>query len=162
MKLVFAILTTGLFCACALFGPQERWAELEIKKIPSEELWDVAKGAMRHANFKIQEEDRARGVLASAWDLWLSPYARQEKRERATIQIEPAADGSFKLRVRVEKEINNSLSGTMNPEAADWTPTADDELRARAIVQYILLKTEDFGPSQDFYERRKMREGTGG
>lgn len=146
---------------CALFGwgkPEEQWQEREVRNVGWDDLWQLAKRALAQGRFKVSEADEVEGRIQSAWQYGLSPYSREEKRERATFLVDRKGEGRHLLRVRVEVERNREMSKTMNPEGADWAPAADNPDVARFLLYYVLARTQEFGPSPEFYKKQPWRE----
>lgn len=146
--------------SCALFGlgePEEVWVEKEVREAPFEDLWEVAKQAFAHARYAVKEQDTVSGQLVSSWRFELNPYSREEKRYRATMQLQRKGGGVVLLRARVEKQGNDKMEATMDPERGDWKPEGDDEDQARFLIQYLLLKTKSFGPSDEFYRKERWK-----
>ena len=153
----------GLFLlqGCALFGggkSEEQWQEREVQNVSWDDLWQLSKQALVQGRFTVVDVDEVEGRIQSAWQYGLSPYSREEKRERATFVIQRQASDRYLVRVRVESEKNKDMTKTMNPEGAKWVPGSDNPDLARFLLQYVLSRTQQFGPSKEFYQRQPWKE----
>lgn len=160
-----ALLALSAFAlpSCALFGlaePEQHWVEKEVRGVQFEDLWDVSKQALAHGRYTVKDEDKVAGEIVSSWRFELNPYSREEKRYRATMQLKRHDSGAVLLRARVEREGNTKMESTMDPEKGDWKPEGEDEDQSRFLLQYVLLKTKSFGPSEEFYKKERWKKPT--
>ncbi len=142
MKIAAAFCLVFLISGCTLFrkGAEPQWQEAEIGNMVWDDLLQITREAFRRSEFKLSDENLIERRFESAWRYQLSPYSREEKREKAT--LEWIANGDrFSLRVRVQQQKNHDLTKSMNPEEADWRDAPDNVDAAKFLVQFLVIRT---------------------
>ena len=120
-----------------LSGPEPQWQEIRVSGVGVDDLWTVVTTSLNRAGFKALDLDRTSGTGTTGWDVSLFPYAGGGWRERAHVRVEAAGDRAWKVGVRVEKEMNETVKRTMDESQAEWEPEEDDAQRARVVAQRI-------------------------
>ncbi|MDP6539908.1 MAG: hypothetical protein QF410_10235 [Planctomycetota bacterium] len=131
-------LLPSLACACAS-APPAQWVEDEVPGPSDRVLAEVSRLAMEAQGFHVVVRgfDPLERLASSVWEPDLHPFSGEGFRERAHVRYEPVAPGRILLGVRVERQINKNIARPLELDHADWVESADNPVRARAILQYI-------------------------
>lgn len=117
--------------------PKEEWVESEVGTRSEQVLWEVALLSLDKAGFPVGlGADPASRRIESGWQRSLAPFKGAGWREKATIQYERLPDRRYQVRVRVQRETNESLR-PLDLSFAKWTPRDDNTGRAKIIIQYL-------------------------
>ncbi len=137
---VWPLLVLGS-CALGSSLPDPQWFEHDLRTSPPvRDLLHASQFAVMRAGFPPGELDLPGKTLRSGWDERLSPFADRGRRSQATVQVVERADRSLQLRVRVEVQKNTESLQPLRAAAADWEPIAEDLMRARLVLEQILVR----------------------
>ncbi len=134
-----------LFCllllstACQSTTPKPVWVEREVPLASQRVLWEVSRLAMEREGFPVLMtgfEARSREAH-SGWRIDLHPFKGEGFRERAVIGYDTGPAGKLLIRARVQHEINDNIAKPLDPAHASWKPAADNEGRAKVMLQYV-------------------------
>lgn len=136
-----AILALALIpcVACSTLSPKitPRWIDEEVETGSEQVLWEVVLMTLDREGYPIGSgANPAKREVETSWREVLQPFRGRGFRERATVRLEPLPERRYRVRVRVERETNESLRPT-DPVHAEWKPAADDEGAAQRLMQYI-------------------------
>ena len=134
-----ALVLAALVASCSVLSPSttEEWVESEVGTRSEQVLWEVALLSLDKAGFPVgMGADPAARRIETGWQRSLAPFKGAGWREKATIQYERLPDRRYEVKVRVERETNESLR-PLDPSFAKWTPRDDNAARARIILQYL-------------------------
>lgn len=133
LALALALAATG----CASNKVVPRWIDGQVPASSEQVLWEVVLMALEREGYPVGTgADPAKRTVESNWREVLQPFKGQGFRERATVRLEPLSDDTFGVRIRVERETNESLRPT-DPVHAEWKPAPDHEEAARRLLQYL-------------------------
>lgn len=131
-------------CSCALFQRQihPRWTEGQVKSNSEGVLYEVIHVSLQKAGYPVGVgADRSARQVVSGWFTSGAPFKDKGYRQRATVEYAPnpsdVALGQFTIRVRIQREINESLR-PLDPRYADWAETEDNLQEAERVLQYIV------------------------
>lgn len=141
MKLVpclISLVSLALLAACASRPPPAEWRDGEIAAASENVLWEVTVIALEKEGYPVGAGlDPAEGRAVSGWRSSLAPFKGKGWRARAHVEYERAAPGRYRLRVRVERELNQDGVRPLDPSYAEWEPAPDDVERANVLLQRI-------------------------
>jgi hypothetical protein len=136
-----AAIAALLFAAagCQSAGPERSEAERVEVAAPSDSiLRQVTLLALDKSGFPPgTEAARADLQVTSGWDTSLAPFKGEGFRERAVVRYERVEGGRYGVEVRVARERNDELERPLDPALAKWKSEADNEERARIVLQHI-------------------------
>jgi hypothetical protein len=145
-SLFVVFLSTGLAGACATNPePPGVWREVELTAPSDRVLWQLSHLSLSKMDFpRGAVNDPASGTIQTGWRTRLHPFQGEGYRERAEIQIRPVESGSWMVRTRVGKQINEALLNPLDPSRAEWKWTRDDRNTAAILLMHIrsLLEPE--------------------
>jgi len=75
-------------------------------------------------------------TVTTGWRESTAPFKGKGWREKATVQYAPVGGGRFEVRIRVERETNESLR-PLDPEYAKWKPAPDHPPSGQRVLQYV-------------------------
>ncbi|MDF1837399.1 MAG: hypothetical protein P1V35_06010 [Planctomycetota bacterium] len=143
MKSTHALLTVLLlafgFSSCNLFRAHhpEQWQKTTIMTPNQKVLFEGLVLALRKEDFKVGSgADAGAHRVVSGWRNHASPFKGRSYRERAIVLYEPQEDGGFLVRVRVERELNQSIRPLL-PGSAKWERAPDQPEVSKRILQYV-------------------------
>lgn len=137
MKNLVAVLLLLALAGCKS-KPKPIWIDDQLEARSERLLWEVLRLSLDRADFAVgtgaEPSDRR---IESAWMVDASPFKGQGFRRKAHVEYTPSESktGVFQVRIRVEKEINESFKG-IDLRYADWKTAPDDEAAARRIAQF--------------------------
>ena len=159
------MITIGRRCAaiavtlCALVAlsgckskPEPQWVDATFDVRSENLLWTVLRQALDRAEFAVgSEADPSQRRIVSAWKVDASPFKGRGFRSKAHVEFSPSSEADngqesgWAVRVRVEKETNESFKG-LDLRYAEWKAAPDDVAAAGRIVQFArsLLGGGDF------------------
>lgn len=157
--LMAALLAVALGACSSLYRRvQPQWVEADLPAGSQKVLFEVAHLSLDKAGFDVGVgADPAGHKLSSNWYVSESPFRGKGYRERATLEYSEAeTDGEFHVRVRIEREVNNSPR-PLSAEHREWEQDQDNVARANHVLQYmrIYLGADEFevgAPRRDFRE----------
>ncbi|GEM_PF-1542005 len=131
------------FSSCSLLQRQiyPRWVEGEVKSNSEGVLFDVIQVSLQKAGYPVGVgADRGARQVVSGWYSSGAPFKGKGYRQRATVEYShdaaPDSVGQFSIRVRIQREINDSFR-PLDPRYADWTEAEDNPQEAERVLQYI-------------------------
>jgi hypothetical protein len=127
------------FSSCRLFQARhpEQWMESNIATQNQKNLFEGVVLALAKEDFRVGSGADAGGQeVVSAWRNHASPFKGRSFRERALVRYEMRKEGGFLVRVRVEREINQSIRPLV-PNSAKWEDGPDQPDISKRILQYI-------------------------
>lgn len=128
----------GLFSSCHIFYERvvPQWQEAELECTSSKAMFELSVLALDKAGFFIGEgSDPAKSTLRSGWATSTSPFKGRGYRDKAHVVYETLRPGVFLMKVRVERETNESFR-PLEPEHAAWEPAQDNPNAALRVIQY--------------------------
>lgn len=139
---VAPVLLLGL-SSCALFERQIRphWIEGKVKCNSESVLYDVIHLSLENASYPVgMGADGSARQIVSGWFRSGAPFKGKGYRQRATVEYAPVSGaitrGEFVVRVRVQREINESFR-PLDPRYADWEESPDNPEEGERVLQYI-------------------------
>lgn len=136
LVLILALLPTS--CASTDDHGGEVWSDVVVEAPSLEVLWQVTKLAFQRENFPVQNRfDVATRTTVTGWETSLAPFKGDGYRERAEVRYEALGSGSYELEARVVRETNECLARPLDISYAKWRSAADNDARARILLQRI-------------------------
>jgi hypothetical protein len=130
-------------------GDDPRWVEQTVADATRADVARLVQTVLER-EYTIQRSDLSTGEIETTW-LYGGYEARSRKqlRERVVVEMEHEDDGSIRLRLRVQQEINEELGRMLAQGDGDWKAYVDDETQARILAQHIrVLLREDPEPER--------------
>lgn len=145
IALLLACMLSGLCSSCHLFYTtiSPAWEEIELECSSRKRMFDASALALSKAGFPLGTgANPAKSTLRTGWSTSGSPFKGRGYRERAHVTYEQAKKGWFLLRVRVEREINQSFR-PLEEQYSKWEASPDSSESARRVIQFAsaLLRT---------------------
>lgn len=155
-SLILAPLTVLLFsCASTDEGLAGDWVETEVRAPSVTVLWKVTEYSLRSEEFPVQTRfDGTTTLATTGWNVSLAPFKGQGYRERARVRYEPLGNGEYLVGTRVERQTNEALAKPLDITYAKWKGDADNEARARVLLQRIRAR---LGADKEFEVGEKPR-----
>ncbi len=144
-----------LFAGCnaaSRYDPE--WVGQEVKAPSDRVLWECTVIAFEKQGFPVGAGfDPATRTATSGWRNDLSPFrgmgdGRQGFREQATIRFRPAGPQTYRIDVRVQRQVNNDIARPLDLSYADWKDAPDDTQEALLLLQLIRSQVGDFSEFQ--------------
>ena len=133
LLLVFGLSSCNLFRA----RHPEQWQQTTIDTQNQKNLFEGLVLALKKENFKVGSGADAGGHrVVSGWRSHASPFKGRSYRERAILLYEGTEDGRFLVRVRVERELNQSIRPLV-PNSAKWERAPDQPDVSNRILHYV-------------------------
>lgn len=140
--------------SCSLFVAKiyPQWTEGHVKTDSESVLYDVVHISLQRAGYPVGVgADTGKRVVVTGWYVSEAPFKGKGYRQKATVHYAPTEEGSFLLRVRVQRETNESFR-PLDPRYSDWQEDEDNPEAAGIILQYVIsfLAGDDLevGPKQ--------------
>ncbi len=136
--LVVLLLAFG-FSSCNLFQARhpEQWQKTTIMTPNQKVLFEGLVLALRKEDFRVGGgADAGAHQVISGWRSHASPFKGRSYRERAILKYSPNPEGGYLVRVRVERELNQSIRPLL-PNSAKWERAPDQPDVSRRILQYV-------------------------
>jgi len=136
--LVVLLLAFG-FSSCNLFRARhpEQWQRTIIQTPNQKVLFEGLVLALRKEDFKVGSgADAGAHQVVSGWRSHASPFKGRSYRERAIVLYELQEEGGFQVKVRVEREINQSIRPLL-PNSAKWERAPDQPDVSKRVLQYV-------------------------
>jgi len=125
--------------------PDPAWQVSDVAAPSDRVLWKVALLSLDRQGYPLGSGlDPSSMELVSGWKSQLAPFSGKGFRTRAELRMEPVEKGRWKVRARVAKQINKSLSRPLDPSYAEWKWVPDDTVSAQILLQHVrsFLETE--------------------
>lgn len=158
--------------ACALFStkPRPEWVETEVPALSEQVLREVVVVSLRKSGFPVGAGvDPGGRTVKTGWRESAHAFKSKGWREKATVEYAPVAPGSpgeagdtgrFEVRIRVQRETNESLR-PLDPEYAKWREASDYAPSAARVMQYVRSMLDDSfelgEPDRPWEERNERR-----
>jgi len=128
-----------LFGACKTAKKYpESWHDDEISTGSERVLWEVTVMSFEKHGFPTGTGmDPSTRVAVSGWHYDLQPFRGQGWRERAHVLFEPLEGDRYRVRVRVERELNMDVVRPLDISYAKWKQAPDDDTEARLLMLRI-------------------------
>ena len=145
--LAWALFALAVFSStgCHLFStkPRPEWVSGEIPSQSEQVLREVVVLSLRKAGYPVGAGvDPGARTVSTGWRESAHAFKGKGWREKATVQYEPVDRGRFEVKIRVERETNESLR-PLEPEYAKWTPAPDHPPAAQKVMQYLRSMLDD-------------------
>lgn len=150
-------LAVGLMlCAsCHLFNKKVRpqWVDSAVTSNSESLLYEVVHLSLQKAGYPVGiGADKGRREVVTGWYQSTAPFKSKGYRQKAYVNYEPAGENRFAVRVRVQRETNESFR-PLDPRYAKWEEDEDNPQEAARILQYVksfLAGDDDFevGPGK--------------
>lgn len=115
-----------------------QWQTREIEVPTDRLLWEVTAFALQKEGFPVGSQmDPATLTAVSGWRYDLAPFRGAGYRERAEIRFEPVGPGRYRVRVRVEKDVNMDHVRPLDLSYARWEAAPDDGEKAGVLLQRL-------------------------
>lgn len=139
------IFVSVLAVGCRSAGPPAGpWTEDTVHAPSERVLWQLSLVALQNLRFPIAGGlDPSSGVIESGWKTQLHPFQGEGFRERAEIRFQPVEPGVWRVRVRVRRQTNESLTSPLDPTRAEWEWAPDDERIAQILLQHVRSRLGD-------------------
>ena len=124
---------------CHLFQRRivPRWVEARVATRSETVMYDVVHMSLHKAGYPVGiGADKAARRIVTGWYVSEAPFKGEGYRQKATVQYAPVAEDRFDVRVRVERETNESLR-PLDPRYAKWEQAQDNVRDAERILQYV-------------------------
>ncbi len=152
---VLVVCLVLLTSSCSLFVAKiyPRWMEGEIKTDSESVLYEVIHISLQRAGYPVGTgADQGKRQLVTGWFVSEAPFKGKGYRQKATVEYRPTLEGVFAVRVRVQRETNESLR-PLDPRTAKWEEDEDNPEAAEIVLQYVIsfLAGDDLevGPKQN-------------
>ena len=154
-----AVLALAVSTGCqALYKTvQAQWVEGEAHTSSEKVLYESVLIALDKVDYPVGiGANSGKREVVSGWYRSESPFKGKGYREMATVRYEKLSDGVYLVRVRVERETNESLR-PLDPTAAKWKQAEDEPGRARVVLQMVQSSVGvpplEIGDPRDFDKR---------
>ncbi len=139
-----------LLSACRSSYPA-RWVDTRVPSPSETLLYETLRFAIDKAGYPVGiGVDRGARTIDTGWYMSLAPHKGQGFRQRAHVSYGPAEDGTYELRIRVERQSNESLR-PLDPRYAKWESAPDNPQEAQRILQivrsYLAREEIEIGPT---------------
>lgn len=150
--LVVCLALLGSSCSLFVAKIYPQWSEGQVKTDSESVLYDVVHISLQRAGYPVGVgADKGKRKLVTGWYVSEAPFKGKGYRQKATVHYTPTEEGVFLIRVRVQRETNESFR-PLDPGAAKWEEDEDNPEAARIILQYVtsFLAGDDLevGPKQ--------------
>lgn len=137
VTLLLALTALGAACQSGKKHPPQ-WQVDEID-VPSDRLlWEVTMFALEKEGYPTGTDlDPASHTALSGWRYSLAPWRGKGRRERAEIVFEPLGPLQWRVKARVEQELNMDMVRPMDLSYAEWEPAPDNPEAALVLIQRI-------------------------
>ena len=136
-------LCLALACSIAANTP-DQWMTMKAKAPTEDVIWEVALLAALDADYPLGAGvDPATRSATSGWRNSLAPFKGDGYRQRAHMRLEPQADGSYVVSLRVEKQTNEDLVRPMDLQYAKWEDAPDDVEATQILMTQIRARLGD-------------------
>lgn len=147
-----------VLAACVHYPNQ--WVDSRVPS-PSEPLmYQVLHMSLNKAGYPIGiGADKGERTIRTGWATSLAPFKGDGFRQRVHVEYTPRTEGGYAVRLRVERQTNESLR-PLDPRFVKWKDAPDNVEEARRILQIVRsYQPEDLeiGPAP----RGGRREGEG-
>ena len=139
-----ALFFAGASTGCSAPPPPPQWVSTQVQAGNERLLLEVTELALRKSGFPVGAGlDPAHLRATSGWKISLAPFKGKGFREQAEVKYTRAAEGRFKVDVRVRRERNEDLVRPMDLTYAQWEADPDNVERARVVLTFVqsLLST---------------------
>ncbi|MFT5049952.1 MAG: hypothetical protein ACI8QZ_001345 [Chlamydiales bacterium] len=136
------VLFVGCLClvpSCYLLSsaPIPQWTESEVPSANEQVLREVVMVSLQRCGYPVGSGvDPGARTVATGWRESAHAFKGKGWREKATVMYRPSEDGHYQVRVRVERETNESLR-PLDPAYAKWERSADHPPSADKVMQYL-------------------------
>lgn len=123
---------------------EENWVIYQLEGgPPRRDLLSSCRWAIHRAELPPGETDLVAGWVKSGWDISLAPYSKQGTRTQATIEVTGLeGHNNYEIRIQVLVQTNQEIHHTLELSAAEWENSGFDRVRARVILQHLLLQVK--------------------
>jgi hypothetical protein len=158
--LCFIGITLAVSCSWIHRADEEAWVhEILQDGPPIRDLLSECEWATIDAGFPPGDRDEAGMQITSGWEIVQQPFSGKGRRFQGMLKIEPLGEtGLYRLSSRVRVQANKEVHRTLDLAAADWESMADDQGRARTLLQHLMGRVQAPGLSADFYNRKPWAE----
>ncbi len=114
------------------------WQEGELAAPSDRLLWEVTVFALDKERYPLGSGiDPVTLTAVSGWRNSLQPFRGKGRRARAEVRYEPLGPGRYKVRVRVEQQVNMDIVRPLDLTYAKWEEGPDDPQAAAVILQRV-------------------------
>lgn len=137
LLLVSLVALTCASCQLLYKSHRPEWVEAEVECVSTKAMFEVTALALIKSGFPVGGgADPANSKLLTGWHTSASPFKGRGYRDRAHVKFEDLRQGWFQVRVRVERETNESFR-PLDQKYAKWKGAADNPEGARRVIEYI-------------------------
>ena len=130
---LFLILGLG---ACKATYP-EAWADTQVPSNSETTVYEALHLSLERSGYPIGiGVNKAARTIETGWYTSLAPLKSKGFRTRAHLAYEPVEDGRYMIRVRVERQTNESLR-PLDPRYVKWEAAPDSQSESRRILQFV-------------------------
>ena len=148
----------SLACSLLLLGAgcSSTWTSLDVRGVNYNDLFDLTVHTIGGEGFKFTRTDPHAGIIRTGWNYEkILDVGRFPIRLEAT--IDPAGEGVYRIKMRIDQEALREGYRIMTPEESDgWEEYGWDDETTGLILKKIELQVKDVGPSEG-YKRRHER-----
>ena len=161
-RTLVAVLGLSMLSSCGLFrelgvgGDDPQWQDRYYSKINRDDAMRLVSTVITtdDSRHTIQREIPQTGEIDTAWKYGqYSRSSHQQMRTRVKVKVLRHEDQEIRVRLRVQREINDDPGYLMNPHTADWKPH-DDDLPAADIMlrrlDFLLSEFQGEGEEVDY------------
>lgn len=135
---VALVLALAAGCKSAPEEPPPDWQSAALPAASSTVLMEVAVLAAEKLGYPLGSGlDPTTMTAVTGWQNSLAPFKGRGFRRQAEVHFDRRPDGTHVVRVRVRKQVNQSLVRPLDLQYAEWEWVPDDRQAARALLQHI-------------------------
>jgi hypothetical protein len=136
--------------ACRTSYPAQ-WTDSQVPSNSETLVYETLHFSLDKAGYPIGiGVDKGARMIETGWYTSLAPMKSKGFRQRAHVSYQPIEEGRYGVRVRVERETNESLR-PLDMRFAKWESAPDNTREAQRITQivrsYLARDEIDIGPS---------------
>jgi len=139
LSLMLVLACLGLGTSCHLFSsaPRPQWTTGEVPSVNEQVLREVVMVSLQRCGFPVGSGvDPGARRVATGWRESAHAFKGKGWREKATVEYRPVEGAKYEVRIRVERETNESLR-PLDPAYAKWKVSDDHPPSAEKVMQYL-------------------------
>jgi len=135
MSLRTIMIVVALIAGLSGCSARKIWVEGEVDARNEDILWDSALASLAKAGYPVGVgADPGKREIRTGWMKSAAPFKGRGYRQRATFTYGRLESQLYNVRVRVERERNDSFQPLTHGK---WVADGDDEEQAQIVLQYI-------------------------
>lgn len=150
LRLCLFLLVLGL-SGCRT-GHRAQWLDTQVPSNSETLVYETVHFSLEKAGYPIGiGADKGTRTVETGWYTSLAPLKGKGYRQRAHVTYQPVTEGRYGVRVRIERESNESLR-PLDPRSAKWKSSPDNTREAKRVLQivrsYLAREEIQIGPSK--------------